>query len=55
MATQEIIERLGTDSGEESDDGAEGVRLTVQVMRLQLILAKSTSDYPAVLESIIVY
>jgi len=55
MAIQEIIERLGTDSGEESDGGTEGVRLAVQVIRLQLLLAKSTFDYHAVLESIIVH
>lgn len=55
MATQEITERLGTDSGEESEDGTEGVHLAVQVIRLQLLLAKGTSDYHAVLESIIVY
>jgi hypothetical protein len=55
MATQEIIERLGTDSGEESDGGIEGVRMAVQVMRLQLLLAKSTFDYHGVLESILVF
>ena len=46
MATQEIIEHLGTDSGEESDGATEDVCLAVQVIRLQLLLTKSTFDEP---------
>ena len=56
MAAQEIIESLSTDSGEESDGETEGVRLVVQLIRLQSLLAKGTFDYHAVLvEGIIVY
>ena len=45
MATQEVVERLRTDSGEESDgDGeSEGVSMAVQLIRLQSLLAESKS------------
>lgn len=45
MATQEVVERLRTDSGEESDgDGeSEGVSMAVQLIRLQSLLSKSMS------------
>jgi len=45
VATQEVVERLRTDSGEESDgDGeSEGVSLAAQLIRLQSLLAKSMS------------
>jgi hypothetical protein len=47
MAAQEIVEYLRTDSdsGDDSDGESGGVRLVLQLIRLQSLLAKSMFDH----------